>query len=159
MVLTPQTFQGAKKAGIRSASLSRSDRAEFKKEPTYRPPTRGGQGSFFEVFFMLVLSSLLALTLSFVLTPAVIGFSWCIGAVDIPCDGRRMHCQSIPRAGGIAIFSAFAVALAAGGRLTHDQVVILCGGGLMLLVGLADDVFCLGAWTKLFFQIAAALRA
>lgn len=106
---------------------------------------------------MLVLSCLLALTLSFVLTPAVIGVSWRIGAVDIPCDGRRMHCRSIPRAGGIAIFSAFAVALTAGGRLTHELTVILCGGGLMLLVGLADDIFCLGAWTKFFFQIAAAL--
>ena len=106
---------------------------------------------------MLILQCLLALTLSFVLTPAVIGLSWRIGAVDVPCDGRRMHFQSIPRAGGIAVFSAFAAASAAGGELTHELTVILCGGVLMLAAGLADDILCLDAWVKLFFQTAAAL--
>ena len=106
---------------------------------------------------MLILTCFLALTLSFVLTPTVMGLSWCIGAVDVPCDGRRMHTQSIPRAGGVAIFTAFAVACIAGDMLTHDLTVILCGGGLMLAVGLADDIFCLGAWIKFFFQVAAAM--
>ncbi len=106
---------------------------------------------------MLFFLCLLSLTLSFVLTPAIIGLSWHIGAVDVPCDGRRMHHQSIPRAGGIAIYTAFLISCLVGDFLTHELVCILCGGGLMLLVGLADDIFCLGAWVKFFFQSSAAL--
>lgn len=106
---------------------------------------------------MILLVCLLSLALSFVLTPLVIGVSWRIGAVDVPCDGRRMHCQSIPRAGGLAIFVAFFIACLVSGEFNHALAVILGGGGLMLLVGLADDVFCLPASIKLFFQIAAAV--
>ena len=95
--------------------------------------------------------------LSFVLTPAVIGLAWRIGAVDVPLDGRRMHSQSIPRAGGLAIYTAFSLACLAGGVYTHRLAVVLCGGGLMLLVGLADDIFTLSAAVKLFFQFAATL--
>ena len=104
---------------------------------------------------MLFLLCLLALALSFVLTPAVIGLAWRIGAVDVPCDGRRMHHQSIPRAGGIAVYTAFLAVAMVGGDLRRDMICILCGGGLMLAVGLADDIFCLDAWAKFFFQIAA----
>ncbi len=30
------------------------------------------------------------------------------------------------------------------------------GGGLLFLIGLADDIYCLGAWSKFFFQVIAA---
>ena len=104
-----------------------------------------------------MLLCLFSFLLSFVLTPAVMGFAWRIGAVDVPLDGRRMHSKSMPRAGGLAIYTAFLVSSLAGGAYTHRLVVILCGGGLMLLVGLADDIFTLSAAVKLFFQFAATL--
>ena len=55
----------------------------------------------------LILIFLFTFCFAYVLTPPVIGIAWKIGAVDVPCDWRRMHRVSIPRAGGLAIFLAF----------------------------------------------------
>ncbi|MBQ7346531.1 MAG: undecaprenyl/decaprenyl-phosphate alpha-N-acetylglucosaminyl 1-phosphate transferase [Clostridia bacterium] len=108
---------------------------------------------------MVLLGCLLSFALCFVLVPPVIALAWRIGAVDVPCDWRRMHCESIPRAGGIAIFVSFAVACAVFGGGSPFLICTLCGGALMLAVGLADDIFCLPAFFKLLFQIAAATAA
>ncbi|MBQ7334884.1 MAG: undecaprenyl/decaprenyl-phosphate alpha-N-acetylglucosaminyl 1-phosphate transferase [Clostridia bacterium] len=108
---------------------------------------------------MSVLIALFVFGLAFALTPAVIGLSWKIGAVDVPQDWRRMHLESVPRAGGLAIVLPFLLGCALLGESSPFLIATLCGGGLMLAVGLADDIFCLGAWSKLFFQIAAASAA
>ena len=100
-------------------------------------------------------SCLISLALCYVLVPPVNRIAWRIGAVDVPCDWRRMHPESIPRAGGIAIYIAFLVACLMLGRPSPFLSCTLAGGALLLAVGLADDIFCLGAMTKLFFQIAA----
>ncbi len=108
---------------------------------------------------MILAVSLLVFALCFVLVPPVIGFAWRIGAVDVPSDWRRMHPRSKPRAGGIAVFLSFAVGCLAMGALSRPLLCTLGGGFLLLTVGLADDIFCLGAWTKLFFQASATLAA
>ncbi len=108
---------------------------------------------------MLFLIALLSFALCYVLVPPVIALSWRIGAVDIPCDWRRMHHNSIPRAGGLAIFAAFFVACCVLGVRTRLLACALGGGALMLLSGLADDIFCLNAYGKLFFQLAATVAA
>ncbi len=100
-----------------------------------------------------------AFTLCFVSVPLIIALSWKIGAVDIPCDWRRMHCESIPRAGGLSIFFGFFVACFLLGGVSHFLACALGGGFLILLVGVADDIFCLDAWVKFFFQVAAATAA
>ena len=105
---------------------------------------------------MFLLIVLLVGALCFVLTPTVIALGWRIGAVDVPRDARRMHREKIPRCGGLAIFCALCVGCAVWGNVSHFMLCALCGTGLMLAVGLADDLFCLGAWLKLLFQIAAA---
>ena len=89
--------------------------------------------------------------------PTVIALAWRIGAVDDPGEWRRMHARSIPRAGGLAIFSAFALACLAMGAFSRPLSCMLGGGFLLLLVGLADDIFSLGAASKLFFQFAVVL--
>lgn len=108
---------------------------------------------------MTLLVSLLSFSLCFVLVPPVIALSWRIGAVDVPCDWRRMHRESIARGGGLAIYAAFAVSLLASEGVSLFTATLLAGGLLMLLVGLADDIFCLGAWVKLFFQVTVAIAA
>ena len=108
---------------------------------------------------MLLICAVLSFAFCFVLVPPTIALSWRIGAVDVPCDWRRMHCKSIPRAGGIAIFFSFLLACVVYGAATPFWICTLCGGGLMLALGLADDMFCLPAFFKLVFQIAAAAAA
>lgn len=108
---------------------------------------------------MYVVIGLFVFLLCYVLTPVVARLAWKIGAVDIPLDGRRMHRRSIPRDGGVAIFAAFLVGLAV---LDEWDIFLIClafGSGIMVLVGLADDIFGLGAWAKLLFQIAVATAA
>lgn len=98
---------------------------------------------------------LASFTLCFVSVPLVIALSWKLGAVDIPCDWRRMHRESVPRAGGLAIFFGFFAACCLMDGVSHFTACALGGGALILLVGLADDIFCLDAWVKFFFQFAA----
>ena len=100
-------------------------------------------------FWMALFSCLLAMTL----TPIVEVIGWRIGALDIPKDWRRMHREAIPRSGGIAIFFSFLVAILAAVNLDSFILTALLGGGLFLLLGLMDDVFCLHAYTKLLGQI------
>jgi len=87
-------------------------------------------------------------------------------AVDLP-GGRRAHRVPTARLGGLGIFWGFALALAAATyghapwRLpihagTLGLIGILAGSGLMLIVGLLDDVYGLRAGAKLALQTAAA---
>jgi UDP-GlcNAc:undecaprenyl-phosphate GlcNAc-1-phosphate transferase len=107
----------------------------------------------------MLLFCLLAVALTFVLVPSVEALSWRIGAVDVPKDWRRMHQKSIPRGGGIAIYFSFlTVSLCA---LPHSPILIaaLVGGGLMLAVGLADDIWSLRPLLKLFLQMGVCIAA
>ena len=108
---------------------------------------------------MYLVIGLFVFLLCFVLVPIVIRLGWKIGAVDVPLDGRRMHRRSIPRDGGLAIFLSFLIGLAI---LNEWNIFLACfafGCGIMVLVGLADDIWGLGAWTKLLFQIAVSTAA
>ncbi len=96
---------------------------------------------------------------TFVMVPGVIGFGWQIGAVDIPQDERRIHVKKIPRCGGIAILIPVVLGCLLMGHDSEFMISALCGAGLMLAIGLIDDVFCLGAWSKLLFQTAASTAA
>lgn len=105
---------------------------------------------------MYAIVGLFVFLLCYVLTPIVIRLAWRIGAVDVPLDGRRMHRRSIPRDGGVAIFLAFLLGLVV---LNEWDIFLTClafGCGIMVLVGLADDVFGLGVLPKLLFQTATA---
>lgn len=105
---------------------------------------------------MVLLIGLFVLVCTFVSVPAVIGLGWRIGAVDVPQDARRIHVKKIPRCGGIAVMVPLCIGCLLLGDRSAFTVSALCGSGLMLAVGLIDDVFCLGAWSKLLFQTAAA---
>lgn len=105
---------------------------------------------------MFALIALFVFALTFVLTPTVIALAWRIGAVDIPKDGRRIHREKIPRNGGLAMMLPVFLGCYFLGDVSHFLVCALCGAGVMLAIGVADDMFCLGAWTKLMFQAAAA---
>ena len=108
---------------------------------------------------MYLLIGLFIFLLCYVLVPIVIRLAWRIGAVDVPLDGRRMHRRSIPRDGGVAIFLAFLLGLAVLSEWDPFLIGLAFGAGIMVLVGLADDIFGLGVWAKLLFQTATATAA
>src|SRR5574344_1423829 len=83
------------------------------------------------------LALLVALVVSFLMTPVVKTFAYKVGAIDVPKDARRMHKTPIPRLGGLAIFIGFIVSI--------------------VVLGVVDDIMALPALLKFVVQIVAAL--
>ncbi len=102
---------------------------------------------------------LCALLLAFALTPIVRVLAIKIKAIDIPTDNRRMHRKPIPRIGGLAIFLAFLIATLSFCKPDRDLLTILVGGGVLVLLGMLDDIYRLNAFVKLAVQILVALFA
>lgn len=98
---------------------------------------------------------LLALFVSYILTPYIKNIAFMIGAVDRP-DARKVHSKVMPRLGGLAIYIAFFLSVVASLELTRDIVGILLGGTVIVAVGVLDDKYQLPAKVKLLGQIAAA---
>ena len=98
---------------------------------------------------------MLAMFVSYVLTPYIKKLAFKIGAVDRP-DNRKVHKKIMPRLGGLAIYIAFMIGCVASMEFTWDIFGILLGGTLIVALGVADDVYQLPAKVKLLGQIAAA---
>jgi UDP-GlcNAc:undecaprenyl-phosphate GlcNAc-1-phosphate transferase len=115
--------------------------------------------------FIVVLSGLVTL----VLTPLVRDWSKRRGLVD-EGGGRKIHKSPMPRLGGIAMFTGFAVAMGVeyagerfwgwgGGMPTADGpfVGFLIGLAIIFATGVIDDVTELSPAVKLTGQVVAAL--
>jgi len=107
---------------------------------------------------------------SFALTPLVRDFAIARGAVDDGSEERKVHTTPIPRVGGLAISVAFFVPVLA--LFFWDNFVsvsyladlsrvvgLLVGAGLMVGMGVVDDIRGLSAKVKLLVQIVVALMA
>ena len=94
---------------------------------------------------------LVSVTLMFVLRPIALR----VGLVDSP-GGRKTHSGEIPVIGGLAMFSGLFVAAMAGVIQTALAAPLLAASGLMVVVGLLDDVFDLPPNVRLLAHIAAA---
>jgi UDP-GlcNAc:undecaprenyl-phosphate GlcNAc-1-phosphate transferase len=113
------------------------------------------------LYLLLGLSSA---ALALFLTPLIGRGSTVLGLVDAP-GGRKVHTQSVPRLGGVAVVVSAALALAIvpaflpEPRNPETLVAIrpfIVGGVLIFLVGLVDDVRGLGAAPKLLVEVLAA---
>lgn len=103
------------------------------------------------------LALLVALFISFLMTPAVKTFAYKVGAIDVPKDNRRMHKQPIPRLGGLAIFIGFMVSILLFVNITREMKSILLGVVIIVILGVVDDIMALPAMLKFVVQIIAAL--
>jgi UDP-GlcNAc:undecaprenyl-phosphate GlcNAc-1-phosphate transferase len=116
--------------------------------------------SYFAIFSFALFTTLL-------LTPLVRKRALKWGAVDVPDGARRIHTQTTPRLGGVAIFLAFALTLALVPLL--DNILsqhflerwaflepLLLPAFLIFLLGLYDDFRGLNAPTKTAVQVLAA---
>jgi UDP-GlcNAc:undecaprenyl-phosphate GlcNAc-1-phosphate transferase len=75
---------------------------------------------------------------------------------DIPY-GRKIHENSTPLLGGLAIIVAFSFSLIANMLLERGMVVLLCGGIVVAFVGLLDDLRGVPASLKLLVQVFVVL--
>lgn len=119
--------------------------------------------TYFAVFSLAVLISLFS-------TRRVMNWAKWKGWVDQPDSSRKLHPVPLPRLGGIAIYLSlllslgclcfFPTIIAASFRLqlfTATKLFIV--SGMMLLIGLWDDLKSLKPWTKFTAQIIVALTA
>ena len=107
----------------------------------------------------VMLALLVALVVSFLMTPVVKTFAYKVGAIDVPKDNRRMHKVPIPRLGGLAIFIGFMVSILLFVDIRSDPQMqgILLGAVIIVVLGVVDDIMALPAMLKFVVQIAAAL--
>ncbi|HEX7240389.1 MAG TPA: MraY family glycosyltransferase [Longimicrobiaceae bacterium] len=105
-------------------------------------------------------------------TPLVIRAAVSLGIYDAP-GGRRVHTTPIPRLGGVAICAATALGLGlslflevtgwgdfrigVGPGKTEFFVGLLCGGAILFVAGLVDDLRHIRPLAKLLAQILAAV--
>lgn len=100
-----------------------------------------------------------AALIAFTLTPPTRVLAFKIGAVDVPTDDRRMHTKPIPRIGGLAIFLSFLLTSLLFCEYTPGLATIWLGGGLIVILGILDDIYRLQAGLKFVVQTMAAVFA
>jgi UDP-GlcNAc:undecaprenyl-phosphate GlcNAc-1-phosphate transferase len=107
------------------------------------------------IYIMVILS---AFVVAYFCTPLAIKAAFKLGAIDKP-DQRKVHHQTMPRLGGLAIFIAFMLATLIGSWGSNAFNGILVGGLIIFLVGMLDDIYQLSPWVKLIGQCLAAVAA
>lgn len=105
----------------------------------------------------VLIAMLVAMTVSFLMTPVVRSFAYKVGAIDVPKDGRRMHKVPVPRLGGLAIFCGFMVSALLFVSMTPEMKSVLLGAVVIVVLGVIDDSMDLPAALKFVVQIFAAL--
>jgi UDP-GlcNAc:undecaprenyl-phosphate GlcNAc-1-phosphate transferase len=118
-------------------------------------------GSHVMVYLVLGLSSA---ALALLATPLVSRGSIRLGLVDAP-GGRKVHAQSVPRLGGVAVVAATIAAMILVLRFWPADLVpvvwttlrpFAAAGALIFAIGLLDDVRGVAPAPKLVVQCAAA---
>lgn len=104
---------------------------------------------------------LLSFLISFLLTPVVRRLAIQYGLVDAPTRAHPavLHSQPIPRAGGVAMFIAFAITSLFFAQRDPLLMGILIGGGLNVAVGTLDDRFDLSPYLRLCTQVLSSIIA
>src|SRR5215469_9483628 len=106
---------------------------------------------------------IIAAVVTYLLTPLVRRGSIAFGALHA-ARSRDVHEKPTPLLGGVAMYAGLVVALLIAERLSYLRqafpssrtvVGLLLAGGLLVLVGIVDDRWGMGAISKLAAQIAA----
>ena len=111
--------------------------------------------------YLLVLCVAAAVT--YLLTPVARRFAIRVGAMAEPRD-RDVHAIPTPRLGGLAMYAGVCAAFLVASALPSlrrvfeysDVQAVLVAGGLIMLLGAADDRWGIDALTKLAGQVVAA---
>ncbi len=79
-----------------------------------------------------------------------------LGIIDVPKDARRMHKDSVPMLGGLAIYLGTVVAALIFLNFDTTLVAGFAGATIIFVLGVFDDRFDIPAWIKLVVQLVAA---
>ena len=120
--------------------------------------------------YSLFLLGMVSFAVSLLLTPKVRNLFKKWNIVDDPVNTRKIHVESIPRVGGIAIAGSYVTALlllslapinAGEWAREHAWMAarLLPAVGVIFGVGLLDDIVSLTPWQKLGGQVVASLMA
>ncbi|MCA9119912.1 MAG: undecaprenyl/decaprenyl-phosphate alpha-N-acetylglucosaminyl 1-phosphate transferase [Planctomycetaceae bacterium] len=118
------------------------------------------------VFPSLLIAFLCATASAYALTWIARTVAPYLGYVDRPDGGRKRHGKATPLLGGVAVYGAFSVTLAAvlmflvpewRQDTSIDLALLVASGGLFCLLGLWDDKRPLRARDKFLLQILASL--
>ncbi len=107
-------------------------------------------------FNRLIFFCALSFVIAYAFSRGVKRVAWRVGLVDAP-GGRKRHEGSIPLIGGLAMFCGFAVATLAAGSLAKPDVSLLAALGLLVVIGMLDDLRDIRPGLKIIAQIVAAL--
>ena len=111
--------------------------------------------------FVPVVALILAATLSWLIMPLGVRFSWAVGWLDHP-EARKSHTHATAVLGGAVVFVAAVIAWGLTlARMPHSPLdweawYLLAGAGLTLGLGLWDDRFGMRPGAKMLGQAAAA---
>jgi UDP-GlcNAc:undecaprenyl-phosphate GlcNAc-1-phosphate transferase len=105
-----------------------------------------------------LITFLTSLVICLVLTPAVIRFAARRKWFDLP-DDRKIHSESVPRLGGVAIMGSFLIAifLSAGPDTLLHTRYFLAGLLILFFLGLWDDLQPVSPYIKLLGEFLPAL--
>jgi UDP-GlcNAc:undecaprenyl-phosphate GlcNAc-1-phosphate transferase len=128
---------------------------------------------FDELPFILAAAAAAAVV-AYLLTPLAMRLATRAGAIDEPDSGRRIHDRPIPRAGGLAVVSAFVgvgiLAILVNDRLDFfrafvfrvdgNELAAVFGGAILAAIfGFIDDKWQIRARWQFIFQVVLALFA
>ncbi len=111
------------------------------------------------ILFIAIIAVICAALTAYTVTPPVRLLAYRLGAIDVPTDARRMHRKPMPRIGGLGIYIAFVLATAVFCEHAPHLYAIWIGGGMLVTLGILDDIFRLSALLKLFIQLGASAIA
>ncbi|WRP08916.1 MraY family glycosyltransferase [Rossellomorea aquimaris] len=104
---------------------------------------------------MLILTLILCFLLTLGITPLVKKLAYKVGATDQP-NVRKVHQKIMPRLGGLAIYIGFIAGFLILRPEDPYAGAIILGSAVILLTGMADDIFELSPRLKLLGQLTAA---
>jgi UDP-GlcNAc:undecaprenyl-phosphate GlcNAc-1-phosphate transferase len=110
-------------------------------------------------------TGLIAMLITWGLTPLVRAMAFKFGAVDDPKrDDRRIHKEPLPRWGGIAIYAGIAIAIVAILPFAYPTspyplylIGVLVIGTLLVVAGLLDDLYQYSAKIQLLILLGAGV--
>ncbi|MEK6732135.1 MAG: MraY family glycosyltransferase [Candidatus Omnitrophota bacterium] len=106
----------------------------------------------FNRFSQYLIIFLIALLVSYFITPVVAWMARTFKILDLPAK-NKIHKKPTPRLGGLAIFIAYYLSLYLTKNLNSSSGIIIIGGMLVLVLGILDDIFKVPAIIKFIYIV------
>lgn len=116
----------------------------------------GDNNSMFPLDIQDVFAIFIGLLVVLFLTPILTRPAEKLGLMDTP-GGRKRHKTAVPLTGGITMFAAFCIFLLLTDDPMRPYASLVVGMGLLLIVGLMDDLQEISPTSKMVAQLLAAV--